>query len=211
MLLVLEKAPGISVLEAMQHEAGAAEHVRRAATWLTVLHDLPVEAKQDRFDSAAAETRASELLECVDDPRIERTASDAIRILAAEPLSLVPSHGDYHPMNIYVAPHRVTAIDLDTLAARDPEADIGYFLAQTANFGLMMFDRIDATQDLRQSFVSCFPGMDNRRVSAHIAWTLLQSLHYDACILKIHNQKADLMVQAAQAAMRTGSLDLADA
>ena len=38
-------------------------------------------------------------------------------------------------MNVFVSRERVTAIDLDTLALREREMDIAYFLAQTAIFG----------------------------------------------------------------------------
>jgi Ser/Thr protein kinase RdoA (MazF antagonist) len=206
----VEKAPGESVLDAMQQGNGVEDSVRSAGLWLAAMHALKVDVKPDRFDVAAAQRRAAELASALDDPTIIRIAGAAIRMLGTEPASVVPSHGDYHPMNIFVAPGRVTAIDLDTVGLRDADADVGYFLAQTANFGLQMFDSFDATRDLREAFLGSCPQADMRRVSAHMAWTLLQSLHYDACILKIKNERADLMVQAAVSVLRTGSLDPAE-
>jgi aminoglycoside phosphotransferase (APT) family kinase protein len=210
MFLVVEKAPGESVLDAMQQGNGVEDSVRSAGLWLAAMHALKVDVKPDRFDVAAAQRRAAELASALDNPTIVRIAGAAIRMLGTEPASVVPSHGDYHPMNIFVAPGRVTAIDLDTVGLRDADADVGYFLAQTANFGLQMFDSFDATREIREAFLGCCPQADMRRVSAHMAWTLLQSLHYDACILKIKNERADLMVQAAVSVLRTGSLDPAE-
>jgi aminoglycoside phosphotransferase (APT) family kinase protein len=210
-LLVLEKAPGDSVIDVLERGDDATEHVRRAADLLLRMHSSKADVAPDPFDVEAARKRATELAGAVSNPHLAPTASAAIDVLAERPDHLVLSHGDYHPMNIYVAPGRVTAIDMDTVALRPPEADVAYFIAQTANFGLMMFDRLDYTRELRKLFVARFNALDKRRMSAYIAAAFLQSLHYDACILKVENKKADLMVEAARSVLGTGSLDAAEA
>jgi aminoglycoside phosphotransferase len=210
-LLVLEKAPGESLLDVLKQGTSASGHARHAAELLLFLHSLAVHAPRDAFNVAAAQQRATELKSALDDGRVAPTAEEAIAILGSEPARVVLSHGDYHPMNVYVAPGRVTAIDLDTVALRDQEADVGYFVAQAANFGLLISDSLNCTREMRETFLAMFPALDKRRLSAHIAWALLQSLHYDTCILKIKNDKAGLMTQAARSVLNTGNLDAAEA
>ena len=211
-LLVLEKAPGESVVDVLQRGGEATEYVRRAADLLICMQSLSSEnVAVNEFKVEAARKRAAELANAIDDARIVPMANAAIDVLAEKPARVVLSHGDYHPMNIYVAPGRVTAIDLDTVARREPEADVAYFVAQTANFGLLMFDRLAFTLELRDTFLTRFAALDNRRLAAHIAWALLQSLHYDTCILKIKNTKAGVMLRAAESVLATGVLDPAEA
>lgn len=206
-LLVLEKAPGESIMDCLERGRDAEVYVRQAAKWLECLQNLGLSLREEHFNVEAAETRAAELVAAIDDPRIGPAAESVIERLKERSLAVVPSHGDFHPMNIYVAPDRITAIDLDTVALREKEADIGYFVAQLANFGLLMFDSLAETRRLREVFLNSFSGVDERRLYAHIAGAMLQSLHYDACILKIKNNKAGLMVEAARKVLDTGSLD----
>jgi hypothetical protein len=112
-------------------------------------------------------------------------------------------------MNVFVSPERVTAIDLDTFGLREREADVGYFLAQTAIFGLHLRNSLAATHQLRSEFSRECGNVDEERVAAYMAWTLLQSLHYDLCILRIRNESADLMLEAAHRLLSAGTTELA--
>ena len=116
---------------------------------------------------------------------------DANLMLAREPGGVCPSHGDFHPMNVFVSRDRVTAIDLDTLASRDREMDIGYFLAQTAIFGVHLFGSFGETSNLRNEFLRHCGPLDRHRAVAHMAAAILQSLHYDLCILRVRNESFD--------------------
>lgn len=207
-LLVQEKAPGESILETMRKGRHAVDpSVQGAAAWLQCLAQLDVSAREDPLQPAVVEQRAEELAAAIDDPRIPGLALSAIRVIGTAQSRLIPSHGDFHPMNIYVTSDRVTAIDLDTFALRECEFDIAYFLAQTANLGLLTFDSFDATRQMRSRFLDEFPGVNHLRVAAYMSWTLLQSLHFDACILKVGNEKAGVMIRAAERLLSTGSLD----
>jgi hypothetical protein len=129
-------------------------------------------------------------------------------ILTKPAASLWPSHGDFHPMNLYVSDHRVTAIDLDTFALRECEADIGYCLAQTASFGLKLFGSFHETEPARTAFIEECGPVEIPRVVAYMAWAFLQSVHYDACILKVKNDTAPQMIRAADELMRSGTVAL---
>ena len=108
-------------------------------------------------------------------------------------------------MNIFVSAERVTAIDLDTFALRGREVDVAYFLAQTAIFGIHLHESFAATHDLRTEFVRECGDLNQEQVVAYMAWALLQSLHYDLCILRIKNESVDLMLGAANRLLSTGS------
>lgn len=207
-LLIQEKAPGMSVLDAMQRQQNESAAVKNAAEWLKALWELDVDAKAEGFASQDAEDRASALAEATGDRRAQTIGRLAIETLGQGAGKPVGSHGDFHPMNLYVAEERVTAIDVDTFAKREKEADAAYFLAQSANLGLHMFGSFRETAVLRESFLrECGP-LNLERVAAFMAWTLVKSLHYDVCILKVANPTVAPVLDAAERLLRTGAVDL---
>jgi Ser/Thr protein kinase RdoA (MazF antagonist) len=101
----------------------------------------------------------------------------------------VPSHGDFHPMNIFVGEDdSVTAIDVDTFAHRHASFDVAYFAAQTAIMGHHVFESFEATRALRERFLEAAPRADAECLHLWTAFALLRSLHYDLCILKLENK-----------------------
>ena len=64
------------------------------------------------------------------------------------------------------------------------------------------------THDLRTEFVRECGDLNQEQVVAYMAWALLQSLHYDLCILRIKNESVDLMLGAADRLLSTGSTEL---
>ena len=206
-LLLQERAPGSSILDSMQRREDIVAHARDAAAWVRCLWAMDVDTPVVSFDADQVAQRAAELSGAVSDPRIERMAARACDVLSLPATAPVPSHGDFHPMNVFVSPDRVTAIDLDTFSCREREFDVAYFLAQFAIFGLHVYGDFNATRSAREAFLdSCGP-VDEQRLAAHMAWTLLGSLHYDACILKIRSEPVPTVVDAAARLLDYGSLD----
>ena len=206
-LLLQERAPGFSMLDAMQRHEDIVSHAHDGAAWIRCLWAMDVEAPVVSFDPDQVARRAAELSGAISDPRIEQMAIRACEVLSLPPTAHVPSHGDFHPMNVFVSPDRVTAIDLDTFAFREREVDIAYFLAQLANFGLQVHGGFNGTRPAREAFLHACGPVEEQRLAAHMAWTLLGSLHYDACILKVRSEKLPVVVDAAARLLDYGSLD----
>ena len=206
-LLLQERAPGLSILDAMQGHEDLVAHARDAAAWLQCLWIMKVDAPTVSFASEDVARRAAELSASIAEPRIEQMATQVCEVLTVLPTEHVPSHGDFHPMNVFVSPDRITAIDLDTFACREREVDVAYFLAQLANFGLQVHGSFAGTRPAREAFLEACRPVDPERVTAYMAWTLLGSLHYDACILKIRSEKLPTMIDAAARLLDRGTLD----
>jgi thiamine kinase-like enzyme len=206
-LLVQERAPGVSMLDVLERREDIVAHARDAAAWLRCLWSLRVEADIVHFEADDVARRAAALSRAISDERIEEMARRVADVLSTAPAEHVPSHGDFHPLNVFVSPDRVTAIDLDTFACRERELDVAYFLAQLANFGLQVHGTFAGTQAARDAFLEACGPVNEPRVAAHMAWTLLGSLHYDACILKLRSEKLSTMIEAAARLLDHGSLD----
>jgi hypothetical protein len=154
--------------------------MEQAGAWIHAMHslrvDLPVRddlpAKLDRCREELDNPRAAAVLDSLRD----RLESD----------TRVPSHGDCHPMNLYAsADGRITAIDLDTLTLREPAFDIAAFYSQLAIMGHHAFGSFEATSELRKRFLTCAPPVQEERFQVHVRFSLIRSLHYDLCLLKL--------------------------
>jgi Ser/Thr protein kinase RdoA (MazF antagonist) len=120
--------------------------------------------------------------------RLGDEISGALRAFTS--LDLVPCHGDYHPMNVFIDDDgRVTVIDLDTLSSCERESDIAYFCAQTAIMGYFEFGSFGDTLPVREAFLSGYGlPLDSRRLGVYAAEAFLRSLHYDLCILRTNQR-----------------------
>ena len=206
-LLVQERAPGVSMLDLLERREDMVPHACGAAAWLRCLWSLDAEADIVDFRADHVASRTAELSQVIPDERLEHMAERASAVLGVPPKEYVASHGDFHPMNVFVSQDRLTAIDLDTFARREREIDVAYFLAQLANFGLKVQGTLAATRQAREAFLfECGP-VNEERVSAYMAWTLLNSLHYDTCILKVRPENLPTMIDAAARLLDHGSLD----
>ena len=77
---------------------------------------------------------------------------------------------------------------------------------RSSGFIYMSRSRRLMTSELN-SYVSVATSI-RQQVVAYMAWALLQSLHYDLCILRIKNESVDLMLGAADRLLSTGSTEL---
>jgi hypothetical protein len=207
-LLIQEKAPGHSMADVMQHKSNDTGFARDAAAWLKAVWELEVDGTPAGLDGEDVVKRSRDVSLALGNSRADNLSQAVLQVLAADSPDLRPSHGDFHPLNVFVSPERVTAIDLDTFGLREREVDVAYFLAQTAIFGIHLHESFAATQELRAEFLSECCTVNKQRVVAYMAWTFLQSLHYDLCILRIENESAELMLGAADRLLTTGSTEL---
>lgn len=203
-LIILEKAPGYSFFDAIKMRSGVESAARDAGGWLRRMWNCRAEGKIALFDCEAAVDLLTTLSNVTGSVKPFRLGQTVLDTLSIKPADFRPSHGDFHPMNLFVAEDRVTAIDLDTFAWREREADIGYCLAQTANFGMMLFGSFDETKLARSIFLGECGSVDLHRVRAYMAWTLLQSVHFDLCILKVRNKNTNRILDTVERLL-TGS------
>src|SRR5262249_59122933 len=137
--LLQEKAPGSLLADLIFGELGAAavDALERAAGWLAALHGAEVTA-QPRLERVRmlVARQGRELMELLPQQalRVERLAARALAGLEARHVTpLVPSHGDFHPKNVFItADGRVTVIDFYTFCLQEQAADVAYILAPTA-------------------------------------------------------------------------------
>lgn len=188
-LLLQERAAGRQLLEILKdNPEQASSEVLHAAEWLRAL-------RSRSFPELPQAPSLAPVLE-----RCRRDLTDTIPALAvrftkvlddlaelADPTDgpLVPSHCDFHPMNIFVTIDGVvTAIDLDTVAHNEPAFDVAWFLAQTAIMGHHVHGSFQTTAAARRAFFDAAPE-DTGRVALHVRLAVMRSLHYDLCILKL--------------------------
>lgn len=214
-LLLQEKAPGVQLLQKMKAGEATASDAHCAAGWLAALQQLNVPAAPPASAGFNLERCRRELPAALPQhaARLE-TLLDRIAAAIEPPGALVPSHGDFHPMNVYVADDRVTAIDLDTFAAREPMTDVAYFLAQSAIMGFLLWQSFAPTAPVRNAFVEAYSRhssleLDPSRAGLHMALAFLRSLHYDYCILHTHPDAAvEPFIQAAAQCLEGGDIRL---
>jgi hypothetical protein len=204
-LLLQEKAPGNMLLDLVSARNPAAlEGTVASAEWIRVVQslDVPVPAASDL--APAIERCRDELSAALPDRkrRIRRAADALLERLPYEG-TLVPSHGDFHPMNVFLSETgRLTAIDLDTFAGREPAADVAYFAAQLAIMGYLALGDFGSTSELRSALLRSAPAVPAERVDLHSRIAFLRTLHYDICILKLgSDSKVEPFLRAAESGL----------
>lgn len=101
----------------------------------------------------------------------------------------VPSHRDFHPGQVLVAPERITVLDLDTAAMAEPELDAGNFLAHLDLFEL---DRRSVpSAELGDVFRSAYERRAGRRLDARrLLWYRAGAVLRLACVYRFRPRGA---------------------
>jgi aminoglycoside phosphotransferase (APT) family kinase protein len=214
-LLLQEKARGQQLREKIKAGTATERDAERSAEWLLALQNLRL-ANLSPGSPGDFERTRKELPDALPGSarRILRITNFLSERLAAS-TPLVPSHGDFHPMNIYLDDDCVTVIDVDTFAAREPMFDVGYFVAQSAIMGYQASGSFTPTESVRGAFLdACERLAPNRchreRIRVHVAFALLRSLHYDFCILRTYpHDIVDPFLSAAERALSGARIRLA--
>ncbi len=215
-LVLQEKVPGTQAMNLILQSRGRGCFTAGdCARWLCALHSSDVQGNPTSIDGSAVSQWGVELSEAHPpaSPLLAKITA-AIGNELEQPMGeTVPSHGDYHPMNIFVAgSNRVTAIDLDKFANREPESDIGWFLMQTAAFGFFSTGNFESTREPRRAFVRCYEAemgreINVRRAALYMAMAFLKNLHFELVLLHTdQTQYADPWLKAAESAIIEGDL-----
>ena len=173
-------------------QADTTQAVRLAGRWLAKLHAVrnaglharsPVECAPGSLRAMqqhCAELAARFPAEAVRITRIAQAIQDGLQDSPVQPL--LPTHGDFHPKNIYVAGERVTVIDFDRFAYSRPERDLGYFIAQSMTMAYTASLHFHASANWNAEFVDSYVAAgqppDPGALGAYIGIAFLEVLFY---------------------------------
>jgi len=170
----------------------------QAASWLIQLQSSPASAEVEGWEGDVDSIRrfVQELRSAFPQhaTRLEPIAGRLARILRVEGTPLVPSHGDYHPKNIFLAPEATTVIDFDTFGRREAAFDVGYTIGQLLIMSYFRTGDFSPGASMALAFWRHYED-DGRapwpRVARQVTRTFLQSLHYELCTLR--NGRVELL------------------
>jgi hypothetical protein len=192
-LLLQGKASGAPLGNQLHHPQAGPLGARAAARWLVHLHGLPAEtelfhridptAKLDRYHGELRATLPTQAA------RLDKLYNRLLDLLEGDaekrPVSFI--HGDYHAKNVFLSDGQVTVIDFDTFGVGEPAHDLGYFLAQNAIMAWLRHSSLQLAEAPGQAFLEEYAKHRGTilwpRITAYIARTFLQSLHYELCVL----------------------------
>ena len=190
----------------------------RAAAWLLHLQrsQLSGETKGREGAVESVQRWSQELTEIFPDhvDRIESVAGRLISALQADGIPLVPSHGDYHPMNIFLTPTLTTVIDFDTFALREAAFDVGYAIGQLLIMSYFQTGAFDQGAKAALAFWDHYQASGQapwNQVAVQIARTFLQSLHYELYTLR--NNRLELLhlwIDLMEGWLDSGSTTMSD-
>jgi aminoglycoside phosphotransferase (APT) family kinase protein len=217
-VVIQEKVPGRQASDLLLASPGRANLAAAdCARWLAALHQCSVPATVTPPDMHSPSRWIQDLAEILPD---ERKRLDQIAVAVANELAkpisgTVPTHGDFHPMNVLIAgTQRVIGIDMDKFASREPETDIGWFLMQAAAFGYFNSGTFATTEFCRRAFMQCYEtemGCAARpdRVGLYMALAFLKNIHFELALLKTgHGQYAQPWIEGAASAIFEGDIHL---
>lgn len=127
---------GVLVMERLEGrplaELGFAEdrELRRSMALLADLHESDARPRRNRDPRRilrSLERKSDRVAELA--PQYSRPIREVVEALASRlppPAPLVPSHGDFSPRNVLVAPGRFALIDWDRFQWADPARDVAY-------------------------------------------------------------------------------------
>ncbi len=197
--LLQANAPGATWASFLRGDERALAAVSaQAGAWLVQLQRSPVsaEAKSWKSDVDSAQRFAQELASSFPEhaSRLEPVAEQFIQALRAEGIPQLPSHGDYHPKNVFLTPRLTTVIDFDTMGLREAAFDVGYAIGQLLIMSYFQLGDFAPGASAALAFWRRYQvggPVTWTRVAVQVARTFLQSLHYELCTLR--NNRVELL------------------
>jgi aminoglycoside phosphotransferase (APT) family kinase protein len=181
-VLALEWIAGRALGEALLAGEAGPREVALAGEALACLHRQPAvalprtaSAEADRVTAVAA---ALGFVQPNLAARADRLGRKVSGRLAAPPLALAPTHGDFHAGQVLIADGSAALIDLDEAALGEPEADLASFVAHLerhACAGRLSSGRADALRDaLLEGYARKAALPSDGRLVAHTAAALFR-------------------------------------
>ncbi len=188
------KAPGVPWADLLGgDETAMSEASARAAAWLIRLQKsaLPdiVNSGHEEGYGALVRRVTQELISTYPRhlSRLQPAAERLVTLLPSDAITLVPSHGDFHPENVFLTSDHKTVIDFDRFGLREAAYDVGYAMGQLL---FMSYIRLGDFAPGAQAALAFWRHYSLEgcaswtRVAVQVARLLFQSLHYELCILR---------------------------
>jgi hypothetical protein len=167
----------------------------RAAEWLVHLHgtDIPAARRGPKEEDIAVTRYARELV------RAFPAAARDIEALTARIHERLPEvgepsvtvHGDFHAKNVFLQGSVTAVIDFDTFARGEPAIDLGFAVGQLLIMSYFRSGSFQRGGRAARAFLTRYDDWSPERLALHVARTLLQSLHYELCVLR--NGRVELL------------------
>jgi aminoglycoside phosphotransferase (APT) family kinase protein len=192
-LVLQEKVPGQPASNLiMQSRGRACFAASDCARWLSSLHHCSVPGGLMASDLNVISHWVGELAQVLpsETSRLDKISNAVIEGLSNNGYQVLPSHGDFHPMNIFIAgTERVSGLNMDKFGAREPAADIGRFLMEAAATGFFSTGTFASTYHARRAFIQCYESeigeeIDEERVALYMVMTLLKQLHVELVVMR---------------------------
>lgn len=187
-IVIQERAPGVELVRMVEaNDPECLTGFEHSANWLARLHASGVHCEPWHERTWVLDKWATELSVTASDHagRFVRVAEKASRAIAGIHEDMVPCHGDFHLMNIFVAPTgRITGIDIDKFGCRPRAEEVGYCLAQTASICFHRLKSFEASRTYRDLILERYESEsgvapDRAAMGAFMAATFIKNLHYD--------------------------------
>ncbi len=178
-------------------DANALVPVRLAARWLAQLHSLA------DFETGYRQARTAHPTDSLSQMRMQHDALGAMfpahatrferlaqmienAFQSQRGYARVPTHGDYHPKNIYISDGRVTVIDFDRFAMSAAERDVSYFLVQSMTMAYSQSHTFQTAARWNAAFVDAYQqcGMLLNPTLLRVFWgvAFFEVLYYRLCV-----------------------------
>ena len=190
-VLVSERVQGLSLLAtatAGQQTGVAARCGELLAAWILAVQHAPAEfPTSTRRGLPDTAPQLIQIAAAAGTPDAGRSLARLARLLdrhaEAPEQPALPSHGDLHPANVFTVGDSVVAIDLDTVAAREPAYDVGYavshLVVSTYLAGAPLASGLAAAGELWDTYRRGGGAASDERIAVQSARALVQSLHFE--------------------------------
>ena len=190
-VLVSERVQGLSLLAAGtagQQVSAAARCGERLGAWVLALQQAPAcFPSSSRRGLQDTVPQVVQIAAGAGTPQAGRSLGRLARLLEertqAPQQPEVASHGDLHPANVFTVDDSVVAIDLDTVAAREPAYDVGYAVAHLVVSpylaGAPLALGLAAAGELWDTYRRGDGAASDERIAVQAARALVQSLHFE--------------------------------
>lgn len=188
--IVMEWVRGQPWIESLADDPRRDTVAARVADWLLALQscgsrvDLePSSDRHDRIEPMAEELAVLAPASAAHLKRLGMRLNESLR-LGGPP---VPSHGDFHPKNVYYDSSSVTAIDCERVTVQEAASDVGWAIGQLPVMSYFRLGALAPGAAAAWSFWNRYSAEGQAtwdRVRVHVARTFLEALYYTAVVLR---------------------------